>query len=111
MEDVLGINRTELRQMDIQELLSGPQLTKRKLEAKLRHAEVASVDRTGPNMTEGEEKIMLPGHSDIRLGRAKIDLIGGIPSCEPEPPAQGSVKEPNGGTELVRQERGHQAVQ
>ena len=111
VKDVLSVDRTELRKTDTQELLSEPQLDNRELEAELRHMEVASFDRTGLIVTEGEEKKVLPGHSDIQLERAKIELIGGIPSCEPEPPAQGSVKEPNGGTDLVRQERGHQAVQ
>ena len=87
MEDVLGVDRTELRQTDIQELLSGPQLTKRELEAKLRHTEVASFDRTGLNVTEGEEKNALPGHSDVQLERAKIELSGGIQNFDPESPS------------------------
>ena len=54
-------------------------------------------------MPEGEEKNVLPGHSDVRLERAKIKLLGGIQNFDPESPAQGSGKEPNGGTKLVRQ--------
>ena len=89
--------------MDIQELLSGPQLTKRQLKAKLRNAEVASFDRTGLNVTEGVEKNVLPGHSDVWLERTKIKLIRGIQNFDTESPARGSVKEPNGVTELDRQ--------
>ena len=54
---------------------------------------------------------MLPGHSDVQLERAKIELIGGIQNFDPESPSRGIGKEQKGSSELVRQERGHQAVQ
>ena len=60
---------------------------------------------------EGVIEDVLPGHSDIRPERAKIELIGGVQNFDPKSPARGRGKEPNGGTELARQERGHQAVQ
>ena len=61
-------------------------------------------------MTEVEEKNMLPGHSNIQLEKDKIELIGGIQNFNTESPSLVRMKELVGGTELVRQERGHQAV-
>ena len=77
VEDVLGVDRTELRPTNTQELLSGPKLAKKELEAKVWHKEVASFDRTGMNVTEGEEEDVLPGHSNAHLERASIKLFGG----------------------------------
>lgn len=111
VQDVLSFDRTELRQTETQEPLSGPQLAKRELEAKSLQAEVAGFDRAGLNVTEVEEKNVLPGHSDIQQEKAKIELIGGIENFDPESLARVSVKEPVGGAELVRQELGHKAVQ
>ena len=111
VKDVLGFDRTELRQTDTHEPLSGPQLAKMELEAKSLHAEVASFDKAGLNVTEVEEKNVLPGHSDIQQEKAKIELIGGIENFDPESLSRVSVKEPVGGAELARQELGHRAVQ
>ena len=98
VKDVLSFNRTEPRQTDNQEPLSGPQLAKMELEAKSLYAEVASFDKTGQNRTEVEEKNVLPGQSNIHLKNAKIKLIGGIQNFDPESLSQVIVKEPVGGT-------------
>ena len=110
VEEGPGIDKTELWQTNTQELISRPKLTKREFEDKLLHAERANFDRTGQNVTEGEEKDVLPGHSDVQLEGAKIERIGGFQNFDSEYPSRGIGNELKGGTELVRRERGHQAV-
>ena len=77
VEEVFGVDRTELRPTNTKEMLSGSKLAKRDLKAKLRYEEVACLNRTGLNATKGEEKDGLPGHSYVQLEREKTELIAG----------------------------------
>ena len=111
MLSIWGLVQAELQGTDFHELLTGLQLAKEGLEAKLRHAEVESLARTGPKVTKGEGKDMMPSHGDVQPERAKIELNGDFPNVETDPTARGRVKEPSCGPELGRQKRGHQGVQ
>ena len=106
-----GVDKTELRQTNTQELISGPKLAKSELEDIVRHRERANFDLSGLNVTEGEDMDVMPGHNDVQLERAKIKLIGGVQNFNPEYLSRSIEKEPKGGTKPVRRERGHQALQ
>ena len=87
MPGIWELVQEELRRTYFQELLTGLQIAKGELEAKLWHKEMESLARTGTKVMEGEGNKMLPGHGNIRPERTKIKRNGGIPDFDSDPTA------------------------
>ena len=113
-EDVLGIwelVQEELRRTNFQELLTGLQIAKGELEARLRHEEMESLAKTGTKVVKEEGKDMVPGHGEVRPDRTKIKQNKGTLDSDSDPTAQGKGKEPRGYPETDRQTSRQQAEQ
>ena len=111
MLGVWELVQEDLRQTDFQDLLTGLQIAKGELEAKLRHEERESLARTWTKVAKEEGKDRVPGYGEDRPDRNKIKQNEGTLDSDSDPTAQGRGKEPRGYPETDRQTSRQQAEQ